>query len=63
MIFEISGDFKSFKEILGVFSTFIREKYGKIPLITANRRKKRKENIKKLLQIQNLFAIINAVKL
>jgi len=38
------------------------EKSAKIRLITDNSLKKRKENIKKLLQISNLFVIINAVK-
>ncbi len=63
MIFEISGDLKRFCDISGVFSSILREKYVKISLITVNCVKKEKNNGKKLLQIENIFVIINPVKL
>ena len=62
-VFEIWGDFGSFSEVLRVFLIFGRKKSVKIPLITANAVKKRKKIIKKVLQIYNIFVIINAVEL
>ena len=48
---------------MGVITGFVQEKSALIGLITDNSVKKRKENNKKVLQKQNIFVIINAVKL
>ena len=56
-------DFTRFKEISRDLRKKSLKKSVKIRIITNKSVKKRKENIKKLLQISNLFVIINAVKL
>ncbi len=62
-VWEILEDFKRFQENLRVLAIFSQEKSALIGLITDNSVKKRKENNKKVLQKQNIFVIINAVKL